>query len=184
MRTLTLKEGCKIVLLRNDPDKRWVNGTQARVKRIKDKAVWIEIEGEEHELEPATWENLRYEHDPEKDRIVERVVGSFHQLPVGLTWALTIHKSQGMTLNKVYIDFGRGAFAHGQAYVALSRCRSLEGLALARPISSWDVKFDERALGYRSLFSRARCLTRRSPVTPLLRPAAKRLGPPQRSPSH
>ncbi len=150
--TLTLKEGCKVVLLRNDPDKRWVNGTQARVKRIRDKAVWIEIDGEEHELESATWENLRYEHDAEKDRIVERVVGSFRQLPVRLAWALTIHKSQGMTLDKVYIDFGRGAFAHGQAYVALSRCRSLEGLALARPISSWDVKFDERALGYRSLF--------------------------------
>jgi ATP-dependent DNA helicase PIF1 len=149
---LTLKEGCKVVLLRNDPDKRWVNGTQAHVKRIRDKTVWIEIAGEEHELEPATWENLRYEHDPEKDRIVERVVGSFRQLPVRLAWALTIHKSQGMTLDKVYIDFGRGAFAHGQAYVALSRCRSLEGLALARPISSWDVKFDERALGYRSLF--------------------------------
>ncbi len=149
---LTLKEGCKVVLLRNDPDKRWVNGTQALVKRIKGQSVWIEVSGEEHELEPATWENLRYEHDPEKDKIVERVVGSFRQLPVRLAWALTIHKSQGMTLDKVYIDFGRGAFAHGQAYVALSRCRSLEGLALARPISRYDVKFDERALGYRSLF--------------------------------
>jgi ATP-dependent DNA helicase PIF1 len=150
--TLNLKEGCKVVLLRNDPDKRWVNGTQAHVKRISGQSVWIEVAGEEHELEPATWENLRYEHDPEKDRIVERVVGSFRQLPVRLAWALTIHKSQGMTLDKVYVDFGRGAFAHGQAYVALSRCRSLSGLALARPISRYDVKFDERALGYRSLF--------------------------------
>ena len=150
--TLILKEGCKVVLLRNDPDKRWVNGTQARVKRIRDKSVWIEVAGEEHELEPATWENIRYEHDPEKDRIVERVVGSFRQLPVRLAWALTIHKSQGMTLDKVYVDFGRGAFAHGQAYVALSRCRSLDGLALARPLSHYDIKFDARALGYRSLF--------------------------------
>jgi ATP-dependent DNA helicase PIF1 len=149
---LTLKEGCKVVLLRNDADKRWVNGTQARVKRIKGESVWIEIAGEEHELEPVTWENIRYEHDADKDRIVEQVVGSFRQLPVRLAWALTIHKSQGMTLDKVYIDFGRGAFAHGQAYVALSRCRSLDGLALARPVSRYDVKFDERVLGYRSLF--------------------------------
>jgi ATP-dependent DNA helicase PIF1 len=149
---LALKEGCKVVLLRNDPDKRWVNGTQARVKRIRDKTVWIEVDGEEHELEPATWESIRYEHDPEKDRLVEQVVGSFKQLPVRLAWALTIHKSQGMTLDKVFVDFGRGAFAHGQAYVALSRCRSIEGLALARPLSIYDVKFDERALGYRSLF--------------------------------
>jgi hypothetical protein len=150
--SLTLKEGCKVVLLRNDADKRWVNGTQARVKRIRGQSVWIEVDGEEHELEPATWENIRYEHDPEKDRIVEQVVGSFRQLPVRLAWALTIHKSQGMTLDKVFVDFGRGAFAHGQAYVALSRCRSLEGMALARPISRNDIKFDERALGYRTLF--------------------------------
>jgi ATP-dependent DNA helicase PIF1 len=150
--TLTLKEGCKVVLLRNDADKRWVNGTQARVTKIRGRSVWIEVAGEEHELEPVTWENIRYEHDPDKDKVVEQVVGSFRQLPVRLAWALTIHKSQGMTLDKVYIDFGRGAFAHGQAYVALSRCRSLDGLALARPMGRSDVIFDQRALGYRSLF--------------------------------
>lgn len=154
--SLTLKEGCKVVLLRNDADKRWVNGTQARVKRIRGQSVWIEVDGDEHELEPATWENIRYEHDSEKDRVVEQVVGSFRQLPVRLAWALTIHKSQGMTLDKVFVDFGRGAFAHGQAYVALSRCRSLEGMALARPISRYDVKFDERALAYRQLFPAVR----------------------------
>jgi ATP-dependent DNA helicase PIF1 len=150
--TLTLKEGCKVVLLRNDADKRWVNGTQARVTKIRGRSVSIEVAGEEHELEPVTWENIRYEHDPDKDKVVEQVVGSFRQLPLRLAWALTIHKSQGMTLDKVYIDFGRGAFAHGQAYVALSRCRSLDGLALARPMGRSDVIFDQRALGYRSLF--------------------------------
>lgn len=151
---LVLKEGSKIVLLRNDPDKRWVNGTQARVSRIQGMTVYIEVAGEEHELEPVTWENIRYEHDPDTDQMQETVIGSFRQLPVRLAWALTIHKSQGMTLDKVYVNFGRGTFAHGQAYVALSRARSLKGLALARPIVQSDIIFDQRALGYRTLFDR------------------------------
>ena len=149
---LVLKEGSKVVLLRNDPDKRWVNGTQARISRIEGRTVWIDVAGEEHELEPVTWENIRYEHDPDTDKMVETVAGSFRQLPVRLAWALTIHKSQGMTLDKVYVDFGRGTFAHGQAYVALSRARSLDGLAMARPIHQSDIIFDREALGYRRLF--------------------------------
>ncbi len=151
---LQLKEGSKVVMLRNDPDKRWVNGTQAHISRIEGRTVWVEIEGEEHELEPVTWENVGYEYNAETDEMEEKVVGSFRQLPVRLAWALTIHKSQGMTLNKVYIDFGRGTFAHGQAYVALSRARSLEGMALARNIRQSDIIFDERALGYRRLFEK------------------------------
>ena len=149
---LQLKAGCKVVMLRNDPDKRWVNGTQARISRIDGSTVYAEIAGEEHELEPVTWENTGYEYDPETDELQQKVVGSFRQLPVRLAWALTIHKSQGMTLDKVYIDFGRGTFAHGQAYVALSRARSLEGLALARYIRQSDIIFDPGALGYRSVF--------------------------------
>ncbi len=152
--TLQLKEGCKVVMLRNDPDRRWVNGTQARISRIEGRTVWVDVAGEEHELEPVTWENTGYEYDPETNELEQKVVGSFRQLPVRLAWALTIHKSQGMTLDKAYIDFGRGAFAHGQAYVALSRARSLDGLALARNIRPSDIIFDENALGYRSVFDR------------------------------
>jgi ATP-dependent DNA helicase PIF1 len=147
--TLVLKEGAKVVMVRNDPEKRWVNGTQARVSRIKGKNVWIEIGGDEYPLEPVAWENIRYDYDAESEKMVETVVGSFKQLPIRLAWALTIHKSQGMTLDKVYVNFGRGTFAHGQAYVALSRCRSLQGLSLARPIFQSDIVFDARALGYR-----------------------------------
>jgi ATP-dependent DNA helicase PIF1 len=149
---LALKVGAKVMLLRNDPDKRWVNGTVAKVSRLEEKRVWVEIEGDEHEIEKAAWESRRYAFDAEQGKIVEAVVGEFHQFPLRLAWALTIHKSQGLTLDKVYIDLGRGTFAHGQAYVALSRCRSLEGLALARPLKPSDILFDPAAMGYRRAF--------------------------------
>jgi len=151
---LVLKPGAKVMLLRNDPDRRWVNGTIARVSRAEEKRVLVEVKGVEHEVEPASWENRRYAYDQAEQKIIESVAGTFKQYPLRLAWALTIHKSQGLTLDKVYIDLGRGTFAHGQAYVALSRCRTLEGLALARPLKPRDVLFDRAAMGYRDLFPR------------------------------
>lgn len=149
---LVLKAGAKVILLRNDPDRRWVNGTVARVARLEEKRVWIEVDGKEHEVEPASWESRRYAFDQAAERIVETVAGTFKQFPLRLAWALTIHKAQGLTLDKVYVDLGRGTFAHGQAYVALSRCRSLEGLALARPLKPADILFDRSVLDYRRVF--------------------------------
>jgi ATP-dependent DNA helicase PIF1 len=149
---LTLKVGAKVILLRNDADKRWVNGSVARVSKLTDTAVWIEIDGVEYELEAVSWENRRYAFDVGQDKVVETVAGTFKQFPLRLAWALTIHKSQGLTLDKVYIDLTGGTFAHGQAYVALSRCRTLEGLALKRPLTPRDVLFDRAAMGYRDLF--------------------------------
>lgn len=150
--TLLLKHGAKVMLLRNDPDKRWVNGTVARVARLEDKRVWIEVDGKVHEIEPVSWEARRYAYDQTAEKIVENVTGTFRQFPLRLAWALTIHKSQGLTLDRVYIDLGRGTFAHGQTYVALSRCRSLEGLALARPLRPTDIIFDRSAMDYRDRF--------------------------------
>ena len=150
--TLVLKTGAKVILLRNDPDGRWVNGTVAHVSRLETDKVYITVDGKEHEVEPVEWEQRRYSYDQTKEKVVESVAGIFRQLPLRLAWALTIHKAQGLTLDKVYIDLGRGTFAHGQAYVALSRCRSLSGLALARPLRPHDVLFDPAALGYRSAF--------------------------------
>jgi ATP-dependent DNA helicase PIF1 len=150
---LHLKRGAKVMLLRNDADRRWVNGTIARISRLEAERVFIDIDGEEHEVEQVAWESRRYAYDQAAERIVETVAGTFRQFPVRLAWALTIHKSQGLTLDRVYIDLGRGTFAHGQAYVALSRCRTLAGLALARPLKPSDILFDPAALGYRRLFS-------------------------------
>lgn len=150
--TLLLKAGAKVILLRNDPDRRWVNGTIAKISRLSEKQVWVEINGKEYEVEPAAWESRRYAYDQTEQKIVETVAGTFKQYPLRLAWALTIHKSQGLTLDRVYIDLGRGTFAHGQTYVAISRCRSLEGLAFARPLRPVDVRFDRAAMGYRDLF--------------------------------
>ena len=149
---LDVKPGAKVMMLRNDPDRRWVNGSVARIARLNGKQIWIEIAGRQYEVEPVSWEHRRYAFDQAAEKIVETVAGTFKQFPLRLAWALTIHKAQGLTLDKVYVDLGRGTFAHGQTYVALSRCRSLDGLALARPLSPSDILFDRAAMGYRETF--------------------------------
>ena len=149
---LDLKIGAKVMMLRNDPDKRWVNGSVARISKLNTKQVWIELGGREYEVEQMSWEHRRYAFDQAAEKIVETVAGTFKQFPLRLAWALTIHKAQGLTLDKVYIDLGRGTFAHGQTYVALSRCRTLEGLALARSLTPSDIMFDRAAMGYRDVF--------------------------------
>jgi len=151
---LVLKPGAKVILLRNDPDRRWVNGTIARISRLSERQVFVEVGGREYEIEQVSWESRRYAFDQSTEKVVETVAGTFKQFPLRLAWALTIHKSQGLTLDRVYIDLGRGTFAHGQAYVALSRCRALEGLALARPLKPSDILFDPGAMGYRDVFPR------------------------------
>ncbi|MBY0560720.1 AAA family ATPase [Hyphomicrobium sp.] len=151
---LELKVGAKVMMLRNDPDKRWVNGTIARVSRLTEKQIFVEVSGKEYEVEQVAWEHRRYAFDQSAEKIVETIAGTFKQFPLRLAWALTIHKAQGLTLDKVYVDLGGGTFAHGQTYVALSRCRTLEGLALARPLTRRDVMFDPSAIGYRDVFSK------------------------------
>jgi ATP-dependent exoDNAse (exonuclease V) alpha subunit len=150
---LLLKRGAKVMLLRNDSERRWVNGTIARISRLEGERVFIAVGDDEHEVEQVSWETRRYAYDQAAEKIVETVAGTFRQLPLRLAWALTIHKSQGLTLDRVYIDLGRGTFAHGQAYVALSRCRTLAGLTLARRLRPSDILFDPAALGYRRHFA-------------------------------
>ena len=145
---LSLKKGARVILLNNDKEKRWVNGTLAEIAEVTNNSVKIRIENEVYTLERFTWEKIRYAFDDFTQEIKQEVDGSFKQYPVKLAWAITIHKSQGQTFEKVIIDIGHGAFSPGQLYVALSRCRSLEGITLDKPLSIDDIIIDENVYSF------------------------------------
>ncbi len=151
---LELKKHSQVILLRNDPEKRFVNGTLAIITEINEERILADIQKEdgstvEIELPRMTWDNQRYKLSAESNgSINSEVVGSFLQYPVKLAWAVTIHKSQGKTYDRVAIDLGRGAFEHGQSYVALSRCRKLEGVYLKKRLTPKDIMVDETVVEY------------------------------------
>jgi ATP-dependent DNA helicase PIF1 len=157
---LELKRGAQVMLLTNDRRGRFVNGTIGRVTKIArpadreaDDIVTVELpDGDEVDLSPNTWELYRFRYDAEADRIDSEPVGSFTQYPLRLAWAVTIHKSQGKTFDRVVIDIGRGAFAHGQVYVALSRCTTFEGLVLRTPIRRSHILMDWRIVRFLTRF--------------------------------
>lgn len=139
---LLLKPGAQVIFVRNDFDRRWVNGTIGVVEGfdVEEGTLYIITEaGEQYDVKPETWRNIRYTYNEEKKQIEEEELGTFTQFPVRLAWAITVHKSQGLTFNNVVIDFTGGAFAAGQTYVALSRCRSMQGIELKTPLSRSDV---------------------------------------------
>ena len=144
---LELKVGAKVMLLRNDADRRWVNGSLATIVETNSDTVKVKIGRYVHEVEPAVWERFQYDID-EDEKPRRKVVGTFTQLPIRPAWALTIHKSQGLTFDSVHIDFGRGTFAHGQTYVALSRCRTLRGLTISRNLRKSDIAIDNHAMAF------------------------------------
>lgn len=140
---LLLCRGARVVLLRNDPEGGWVNGSQGTVRSWTDQAVEVELdEGERVEVERARWELEEPYIDEATDEIKYRTVGSFIQFPLRLGWALTIHRSQGMTLRTIVMDLGRGSFERGQTYVALSRVRRLEDLVLQQPLRDRDIQVE------------------------------------------
>ena len=143
---LRLKRGAQVMFTKNDPDRRWMNGSLGRVLDISEERIEVEVfrgaERVQETVEAVEWEAYAYEYHELDDRIIPEVVGTYRQFPLRQAWAATIHKSQGLTLEEVQIDLGRGAFAPGQVYVALSRCRSLEGISLRRPIRAEEVYTD------------------------------------------
>lgn len=151
---IQLKVGAQVVLLQNDKDKRWVNGTVATVSKLqkddKGERITVKVDGIDYTLEQATWEEIRYEYDHTSGKVKADVVSSFTQYPIRLAWALTIHKSQGQTYESVALDLTTSTFAHGQMYVALSRCTSLEGLYLKMPAKRKDIIVEPKVIEFMS----------------------------------
>ena len=144
--TLALKKGARVMAVRNDPMKRWVNGSLGTVVDLSEEEVFVRFDGNPstRRIGPEKWDMINYKWDEAAQKMVETTTASFQQMPLILAWAVTIHKAQGLTLDDVRIDLGRGAFAMGQTYVALSRARTLEGLSLTVPLRVEDVRVGMR----------------------------------------
>lgn len=143
---LELKVGAQVLFVRNDKEKRWVNGTLGTItgftQNEEDAPGTIQVcteDGAELDVEREIWSNIKYSFNEKEQKIEEQTIGTFRQFPLRLAWAITVHKSQGLTFRYVKIDFSGGVFAGGQTYVALSRCTSLQGISLQKPIRPEDI---------------------------------------------
>ncbi len=146
---LTLKKGARVMLLNNDSKGRWINGSLGWVERLETESIRVMLdEGGRFNVEPCLWEIFESFFDEKEKIIKRRTVGSFLQIPVQLAWAITIHKSQGKTFDKVIVDIGGGTFSPGQVYVALSRCSNFEGLVLKKPIEKKHIWLDRRVVKF------------------------------------
>ena len=150
---LSLKEGAQVMFIKNDPERKFVNGTIGKIVQLDMDSIKVMVfdKGRERliDVPKLEWEILRYSVSEKDDSKIEtESIGKFTQYPLKLAWAITIHKSQGKTFERVIIDMGKGAFEHGQTYVALSRCKTLEGIVLKKPLRPQDIKVDERVVDF------------------------------------
>lgn len=153
--SLTLKKGAQVMFIKNDPERRFINGTLGEVKSIDKNSIAVRLaeSGTIINVEPMEWQNIRYQFDEESKEISSKQIGRFKQYPLKAAWAITVHKSQGLTFDKAIIDV-HAAFSPGQAYVALSRCRTLDGLVLSSPVSASVFMRDNAVDAYMNYISR------------------------------
>lgn len=153
--SLTLKKGAQVMFIKNDPERRFINGTLGEVKGIDKNSIAVRLaeSGTVIDVEPMEWQNIRYQFDEESKEISSKQIGRFKQYPLKAAWAITVHKSQGLTFDKAIIDV-HAAFSPGQAYVALSRCRTLDGLVLSSPVSASVFMRDNAVDAYMNYISR------------------------------
>lgn len=153
--SLTLKKGAQVMFIKNDPERRFINGTLGEVKSIDKNSIAVRLaeSGTVIDVEPMEWQNIRYQFDEESKEVSSKQIGRFKQYPLKAAWAITVHKSQGLTFDKAIIDV-HAAFSPGQAYVALSRCRTLDGLVLSSPVSASVFMRDNAVDAYMNYISR------------------------------
>lgn len=153
-KSLHLRVGAQVMFTRNDTSKRWVNGTLGKVEKIEDDVITVKLNNDEvHIVNRVTWEKVRYSYNKSTKVVEKDVIGTFTQFPLKLAWAITIHKSQGLTFDQVKIDLSGGVFAAGQTYVALSRARSLDGLYLQKPVLTKHVMTHKDVLDLANSFN-------------------------------
>ncbi|MDP3314074.1 MAG: AAA family ATPase [Lutibacter sp.] len=151
---LCLKEGTQVIFIKNDREERWYNGTIAKIHELSEDEIYVQLEnGEIHLIAQVEWENTSYSYNRGQRKIEQKILGVFKQYPLKLAWAITIHKSQGLTFDKLMVDFGTGTFASGQAYVALSRVKSLEGLYLKNKLTLNDIKIAPEIIQFAETFN-------------------------------
>jgi ATP-dependent DNA helicase PIF1 len=156
-RILNLKVGAQVIMTRNDPQKRWFNGSLATIAKLQRESITVKINNNTYDVPRHTWDRLSYSFDQVNNRISQKVSGSITQYPLRLAWAMTIHKAQGQTYKRCAIDLKDGVFAHGQAYVALSRCKSLSGLYLLSPIIPSDISVAPEVIEFMNRAEKLNC---------------------------